>query len=543
MNPSICTESSIGRKLGYSNIQYMYLRSGTKIHHPGEAPKIFEKNVSSKIKTAWELCEKNAFSQLLDKKSMLQLRATCRHLKKVYSPIVIKKEDQAAFLLELGTRYNWDFSALLRSKNTSDKKIFRELQNSITSLTISFSFLIDTQKLRTIHRFFPDLTSLSIDGATLDEEALRLITTFKKLTTFSLTNSSNRTLPPFSEHSKLEELILKGCAQLTHEGIPYLPNLKKLSIDSCPRITHLPQLDENCALEHLELSRVGIRNHETLSLLRNLRSLTIHHCLSIHGLPRLSNTVEELSLIITFSDNASLAFIRDLPQIRKLHLAGYHIPYTTLPPLQSHTKLESLFLYGCTHIRTEDLKKIDNLPSLKELKISYAPKIKRLPLFSKEGELKKLTLSYCDKLTNEALKPLGELSSLQELTLSSLYFTHLPLSEKNQHLHTIELISCPLFENEGIYPLTSLPHCRHLTLRSNSHINHLPSFPKNFPLQTVLVDYPWISLKPIENLPLLREITACKTALNALKQHPDVRYTALGHTMYIEPDIIPEDFD
>ncbi|KAM3012895.1 hypothetical protein FF2_025824 [Malus domestica] len=207
--------------------------------------------------------------------------------------------------------------------------------------------------------------------------------------------------PDFSQVPNLEELILKGCVNLSeiHPSIGQLQKLSLVNLKECEKLSSLPRdfyklksvetLLLNDCLEFKEL-------HEDLCEMKSLRILEADDT-AIRQIPSSTVRLKNLTLLslagVKLAHDAIPQDLGSLISLQVLDLRGndFHI----LPSLSGLTKLETLRLTGCFNLRT-----IPDLPT--NLKFLYAddcPALEKLPNFSEMSNMTELEVSDSPKLT------------------------------------------------------------------------------------------------------------------------------------------------
>ncbi|KAL6900674.1 hypothetical protein ACP4OV_005350 [Aristida adscensionis] len=258
-----------------------------------------------------------------------------------------------------------------------------------------------------------------------------------------------------------------------------LYNLQTLRLNNCSRLQYLPEgMAAMRKLRHLYLFGCASleRMPPNLGLLQNLRTLTTF---VVHT--RAGCGINELKDLSQLSNNRLVLF-----NLRKdMCWGGNNLSYTeghdankskeVLESLEPHDKLKTLEVHGYGGLAISQwMGNPQMLQYLTELRISYCPRCKDLPIVWLSPTLEYLSLSYMDNLTtlckNIDVESDGSNTSLQILPkLKTIMLHNLPEFERwaeNSAGQPISTVMIPLLENldiEGCCKLSTLPESPALT--------------------------------------------------------------------------------
>ncbi|KAH7284947.1 hypothetical protein KP509_33G003500 [Ceratopteris richardii] len=324
---------------------------------------------------------------------------------------------------------------LLRRLNFSRCKRLKSLDSSIGRLT--------------------DLRSLTIkwcDSMMHLPEEMRKLSSLRELTLGYLTQIKTFSLPP-----NLRTLTLRECWSLESLDDASFPDLEQLHVWHCPKLKKLPVLgsslarltvdrcdglvlddDDECLewkdLPSLrELSLGCLTQIKTLSLPPNLQMLTLRRCCGLQSVNASFPHLEQLHVrdcpmlrklpvlgnsLARLVDNEWLE-LKDLPSLRELSLTfPGKIKTLSLPP-----NLRTLILRGC-----ESLESVHaSLANLEELRLFACRKLKKLPVLG--SSLVQLRAEYCDGLVidDECLEFKGNFTFKAAPFITSVFSLRLPM--------------------------------------------------------------------------------------------------------------------
>lgn len=282
----------------------------------------------------------------------------------------------------------------------------------------------------------------------------------------------------------LEELILRRFPNLeewsTANDREAFPNLRKLIISNCPKLTKIPLFQST--LQHLELrdSNQAIFSTGNVCSLLTLAIEKIPESFSLSGSFLVANTLLTSLEIISCPKLHSLPTdLGRLTALKSLTIRWCE-ELTSLPQsLQNLRALESLEISECHSMISLPENALGGLSSLRTLSIENCNKFMSLSSSLEHlTSLERLTFMYCPSL-HSLPEGLQHLSSLQSLTiLSCPLFTNLPEELKYvSTLHCLEIHSCPGVTAlpEWLKLLTSL---RSLTISECPNLKCLPECPR-----------------------------------------------------------------
>lgn len=279
-------------------------------------------------------------------------------------------------------------------------------------------------------------------------------TYFVGLTSLTIQNQSELSLPFLTSMGKLETLDLSG-SRISREdltAIASLPKLKKLSLARCG-LSNIDALADAVSLWELDLSENSIQNLSALTSLSALQSLDLHGNV-VSSLSGLTNLNELKTLNLSFNSIASLDSIGTCPKLEELNLSD-----NKLTSLSGISKLSALKTLNASNNQLADISQIsactpltevnlsDNnladadalaaLPNLSILDISYN-EITALPSFSSEAVLLDLVASH------NSLEDVAGLTDLEHLTMVDLDY--------NENLEDISALeSCSSLGQVNVY--------------------------------------------------------------------------------------------
>lgn len=271
----------------------------------------------------------------------------------------------------------------------------------------------------------------------LDESDMKFIMKLKLLEYLNLQGCyiRDRHLKCLSKLSKLKELVLYGCINITDNGVKHLSNivsLKKLNLETIP----INKMGEN----H-NISDKGLKSLEKLANLNEL-NLSGCHAITDKSMNTLDNFRYLTVLLLNDCDNITdngLKFIENLEYLQKLSLQGCdkirfenlklnklsmlkvlelgvsvygehinNISNKSLKSIEMLTTIETLNLSGCDNITDDGLKSIVNLIKLKWLNISGCHKITDtgLKYLSNLNSIKVLNIEFCNNISKAGIESL-----------------------------------------------------------------------------------------------------------------------------------------
>lgn len=298
----------------------------------------------------------------------------------------------------------------------------------------------------------------------------------------------------------LNSLHLRGCFQLSHDGIVHLSSLQRslteLDVSLCPRIT------DGCLLKICS----GLHNLTSLSIqkcrgitdlgvsglceLKNLIYLNISECDLIEGEGlvkglcfRINPKFKELRLshLGNMTDNVVVSLSKCLPNLKVLDL-GYCYNAVTNRSVQSilqHNKyLQTLILTMCERLSDSGLTgvKLKMIPTKKIMNEGF-----KLPLGSKaeleivrEAKLKLELQEICENCSNVSGFSLKNLKGLQHLNLTGcngISDVSLTYAFEFQELRSLNLSHCNQISKEGLQHLST--NCRSIEFLNLEHCQNV----------------------------------------------------------------------
>lgn len=248
--------------------------------------------------------------------------------------------------------------------------------------------------------------------------------------------------------SSLEELSLSDFPDLetwsSANNENAFPNLRKLTVNRCPKLAHIPLC---LSLRHLEL-------RDCNPTLIFIGSLTLLSVLVIEKLPELCSLPQGLSASASLSSLEILSCpklcslpleIGNLTELKSLTIRWCEELSSLPESLQNLKALESLEISDCHSIISMPYGAIGGLSSLRTLSIENCSNLTSL---SSNLEhlifLERFTIMYCPNLGSfpEGVQHLSALRSLS--ILSCPWFDSLPEGFQNvKTLQCLEISSCP----------------------------------------------------------------------------------------------------
>ncbi|KAL9380330.1 hypothetical protein Peur_025987 [Populus x canadensis] len=270
----------------------------------------------------------------------------------------------------------------------------------------------------------------------LDYKGLRHLTSLRKLSIQScpkLVSISEQALP-----SPLEYLHLRTPESPDYMGLQHITSLRKLKIKSCPKLELISEQVLPFSLEYLHLCKLESLDYIGLQHITSLGKLKIWSCPKLASLQGLPSSLECLQLW----DQRG----RDYKELRHL---------TSLRTLNIRRSLKLEFLQEGTlpsalkDLEIQDLEDLDykgfrHLTSLRKLHICNSPKLESVPGEELPSSLVSLKISGLINL--KSVMGLQHLTSLRELIIWDCpQLVHLPREWLSLSRHR-DIRRCPLLE-------------------------------------------------------------------------------------------------
>lgn len=292
------------------------------------------------------------------------------------------------------------------------------------------------------------LSELTLPEGVTDLSDLRSIASAAKITSLTITNNNEITdFSPIGALTELTSLTLDGCA-VTDDAlsvIATLPELRELHLRSCAVSTLLPLVDANrievldlsgnsitdisplskfTALTDLDLSGNSIAVIDALSEAKKLRNLNLSQN-DLTTIDPLLDCSEMLTLDASYNKLDSLGALKYMTKLTDLNVSHNQIKY--LSGLYSCTALERLDLsYNELYILTP----VRSMVSLHQLDVSHNH-LSELPEFDRNMQLQQFYASY------NQLEDISTLAGLAQLAYVDVDY--------NEKVADIEcLADCPL---------------------------------------------------------------------------------------------------
>lgn len=273
-----------------------------------------------------------------------------------------------------------------------EPEVFEHIKSRVRHLDLN-SLQIDEATLQELHRHFPDLTSLNLQGCAINDQLLQTIATqWKNLQTLNLTEN----LEFRDEDQALDRARPEGITDTGLELLATLPQLRNLNLTSCNQIT-------DTGLGYL-------RNHPQL---RNL-NLTRCHQITDTGFTHLATLTQLQDLRLGWCErftDAGLGLLATLTQLRNLHLRMCdQITGEGFAHLRNLPQLQGLDLYGCDQITSEGFTHLAALSQLRHLILDCSQITDtELAYLAALTNLQELNLRHCPRITDEGLANLRTL--------------------------------------------------------------------------------------------------------------------------------------
>jgi hypothetical protein len=213
----------------------------------------------------------------------------------------------------------------------------------------------------------------------------------------------------------LEKIDIRECINITGDDLAKLiakaPNLKKINIYLCKRLTHLPDIGTLQHLEELVVGDIKLTGDDLVKLIAkapNLKKINIYMCFSFTHLTGSLGTLqhlEELTIVwINITGDDLAKFIANAPNIKKINI---HLCYRLAHLPNSFGTLQHLeeLTIDNTHLTGDDFAKlVANAPNLKKIRAFACYFLNNLPdNLGFLQHLEDLCVGYCTTLTGDDL--------------------------------------------------------------------------------------------------------------------------------------------
>jgi Leucine-rich repeat (LRR) protein len=264
----------------------------------------------------------------------------------------------------------------------------------------------------------------------VDEKTKLTSTLFPRLKTLELAQCKlkNKTLKAIGTLKQLERLVIRGCQQITDEGLESLAHLKQLryfDARNCPQICDGPRIEWMATLEVLLLARGGFTECRAAILkdFKSLKELDLRACHKIGRntfeiIARTCRNLERLVLAETPLDDQSLIQVcQNLRQLTSLDLGSTEITDHGTQAFFQLKKMKRLHL-DVSELHNRTLVHISSLCHLEYLDL-FGAGISESGLYHLI-RLKKLKhLEICNGfIGNRGVKLIAKITSLTSLNLS-----------------------------------------------------------------------------------------------------------------------------
>ena len=285
----------------------------------------------------------------------------------------------------------------------------------------------------------------------------------------------------FGQFLALKELVLVDFPMLETWSSPgvgrvVFPNLRKLVLNKCPKLTVMPQI---LSIQHLDLRDCSALLVHSFQNLTSLEILVIQGVRDLLHFPAMFPSNNPL---LTTLEIKSCSRLRSLPgELGNLSaLKSLTIQWcenlSSLPQsLQNLSALESLEIGDCHSLRSLPQGWTRGLGNLRSLSIENCSKLSSLSMECEHlTSLKTLTIMYCPTLGTlpEGVEHLSALQRLSILDLPELIY--LPEGLQNLSLlHSLEIGSCPSLKHLPGW-IDKLVSLRSLTISDCQDLRSLP---------------------------------------------------------------------
>lgn len=285
----------------------------------------------------------------------------------------------------------------------------------------------------------------------------------------------------FGQFLALKELVLVDFPMLETwlspgGGRVVFPNLRKLVLNKCPKLTVMPQI---LSIQHLDLRNCpAILVHS----FQNLTSLEILVIQGVRDLLHFPAMFPSNNPLLTTLEIKSCSRLRSLPgelgnlsALKSLTIQWCENLFSLPQSLQNLSTLESLEIGDCHRLTSLPQGWTRGLGNLRSLSIENCSKLSSLSMECEHLiSLKTLTIMYCPTICTlpEGVEHLSALQRLSILDLPELIY--LPEGLQNLSLlHSLEIGSCPSLKHLPGW-IDKLVSLRSLTISDCQDLRSLP---------------------------------------------------------------------
>ncbi|XP_019073356.1 putative disease resistance RPP13-like protein 1 [Vitis vinifera] len=324
----------------------------------------------------------------------------------------------------------------------------------------------------------------------------------------------------------LTELEVSNICSIQVELPPILhklTSLRKLVIKECQNLSSLPEMGLPSMLEILEIKKCGILETLPEGMIQNntrLQKLSTEECDSLTSFPSISSLK---SLEIKQCGKVELPLPEETthsyyPWLTSLHIDG-SCDSLTYFPLAFFTKLETLYIWGCTNLESLDipdgLHNMD-LTSLPSIHIQDCPNLVSFPQGGlPASNLRQLRIGYCNKLKSLPQRMHTLLTSLEDLEIYDCpEIVSFPEGGLPTNLSSLEIWNCyKLMESQKEWGIQTLPSLRKLSISGDTEEGSESFFEEWLLLPSTLISLQILNfpdLKSLDNL-RLQNLTSLQT--------------------------------
>ncbi|CAK7356006.1 unnamed protein product [Dovyalis caffra] len=343
---------------------------------------------------------------------------------------------------------------------------------TITPMDGMIKTLCSSKKWEKVH-------TLLIHGSRLLREVPeKLFQRMDRLEVFALFDLKLKPLPlSLCQLKNLLVLVLRGCGLL--DNIDHVSELKTLTVLEISGATSLMKISDDFFAQLTRLQSLNLSGSQlqylpsTLSKLIEMRRLILRQCIRLECLPKILELTKlevlDLSGATLFSKIKEKSFAI-FKKLQILDLSNTQIE--RLPFINGLEELTRLLLRDCTSLSR--LPKLEKLPCLQIIDLSYADKLKEITInhpASNIGNLSELHLTGCSKL--EELPCTEKLTGLKLLDLSGASSLKKFKDKSFNHLSLLHSINLTKTEVKILPSLSNLHNLQFLLLRDCSSLEKL----------------------------------------------------------------------
>uniref|UniRef100_A0A2K1X1W2 R13L1/DRL21-like LRR repeat region domain-containing protein n=1 Tax=Populus trichocarpa TaxID=3694 RepID=A0A2K1X1W2_POPTR len=244
------------------------------------------------------------------------------------------------------------------------------------------------------------------------------------------------TLPTTLTTLKIKRL--GNLKSLEYKGLHHLTSLRKLSIQSCPKLESISEQALPSSLEYLHLRTLESLDYAVLQHITSLRKLKIWSCPKLASLQGLPSSLECLQL--WDQRGRDYKELQHLTSLRTLILKSPKLE--SLPEDMLPSSLENLEILNLEDLEYKGLR---HLTSLRKLRISSSPKLESVPGEGLPSSLVSLQISDLRNLKSLNYMGLQHFTSLRKLMIShSPKLESMPEEGLPSSLEYLKITDCPL---------------------------------------------------------------------------------------------------